>query len=61
MPARQLKLTYGCLCCRRLVEPIVVLHADGRTRVVEIGDGQVSDWPEGVDDSELLRALGGLQ
>jgi ATP-grasp domain, R2K clade family 3 len=41
----------------RFVTCDVVLHADGRTRVVEIGDGQVSDWPEGVDDSELLRAL----
>jgi ATP-grasp domain, R2K clade family 3 len=35
----------------------LVLNADGRTRVVEVGDGQVSDWPEGVDDSELLSAL----
>ncbi len=36
----------------------VVLDADGRTRVVEVGDGQVSDWPEGIDDAELLKALG---
>lgn len=30
---------------------------DGRWRVVEVGDGQVSDFPRGVDPSPLLRAL----
>jgi hypothetical protein len=32
-------------------------HADGRWRVVEVGDGQVSDFPRGVDAAPLLRAL----
>ncbi|WP_446220704.1 ATP-grasp domain-containing protein [Micromonospora sp. IBHARD004] len=33
-------------------------HADGRWRVVELGDGQVSDRPATVDPSALITALG---
>ncbi len=32
-------------------------HADGRWRVVELGDGQVSDRPVAVDPSALVTAL----
>ncbi|MBO3731994.1 ATP-grasp domain-containing protein [Glycomyces sp. NEAU-S30] len=32
-------------------------RADGVWRVVEVGDGQVSDFPRGVDPEPLLRAL----
>ena len=41
----------------RFVTCDLALDSDGRTRVVEVGDGQVSDWPEGIDDAELLAAL----
>jgi hypothetical protein len=35
----------------------VVLRDDRATRIVEIGDGQVSDFPEPVNPTELVRAL----
>ncbi|MFC3493989.1 ATP-grasp domain-containing protein [Glycomyces rhizosphaerae] len=34
-------------------------RADGGWRVVEVGDGQVSDFPSGIDPEPLLRALSG--
>ncbi|TWD75225.1 hypothetical protein FB561_6663 [Kribbella amoyensis] len=35
----------------------VVRRADGAWRVVELGDGQVSDWPSSRDPAALLAAL----
>ncbi|MEV0729854.1 ATP-grasp domain-containing protein [Polymorphospora sp. NPDC050346] len=35
----------------------LVLRDDGRWRVVELGDGQVSDRPAGTDSADLLAAL----
>ncbi|GAA0601429.1 ATP-grasp domain-containing protein [Kribbella sandramycini] len=35
----------------------LVRRADGAWRVVELGDGQVSDWPASRDPAELIRAL----
>lgn len=32
-------------------------RADGRWRVIEVGDGQVSDFPRGIDPEPLLRSL----
>ncbi|MDA1359561.1 ATP-grasp domain-containing protein [Glycomyces luteolus] len=32
-------------------------RTDGRWRVIEVGDGQVSDFPRGTDPEPLLRAL----
>lgn len=32
-------------------------HVDGRWRLVEVGDGQVSDFPRGIDVEPLLQAL----
>lgn len=32
-------------------------HADGRWRVIEVGDGQVSDLPATVDPAALIRPL----
>ena len=37
----------------------VAQRANGRWRVIEVGDGQVSDFPDGVDPKPLLRALVG--
>ncbi|WP_214405601.1 ATP-grasp domain-containing protein [Pseudonocardia lacus] len=37
----------------------VVRHADGRWRVVELGDGQVSDRPAALDPAALVSALRG--
>ncbi|GLW08428.1 hypothetical protein Misp01_35580 [Microtetraspora sp. NBRC 13810] len=46
---------------RRLGLPFVttdlVRRADGVWRVIEVGDGQVSDWPAGVDPAPLFAAL----
>jgi hypothetical protein len=35
----------------------LVRHTDGRWRVVEVGDGQVSDLPAGVPAEDLIEAL----
>lgn len=35
----------------------LALRADGARRIVEVGDGQVSDLPAGVDPGDLLRPL----
>jgi hypothetical protein len=35
----------------------IAQHVDGRWRVVEVGDGQVSDLPEGADGTTLFRML----
>jgi hypothetical protein len=35
----------------------LALHEDGRWRVVEVGDGQVSDLPAGADPAPLFTAL----
>lgn len=43
----------GC----RFVTTDVALRADGVWRVVEVGDGQVSDLPSGTDPSALHAAL----
>lgn len=45
----------GC----RFVTTDLALRADGAWRVVEVGDGQVSDLPRGADPRPLLRALAG--
>jgi hypothetical protein len=37
----------------------VVHHEDGRWRVVELGDGQVSDRPAALDPTALISALSG--
>ena len=41
----------------RFVTTDLALRADGVWRVVEVGDGQVSDWPAGTDVAPLARAL----
>lgn len=43
----------GCL----FVTTDLALRTDGAWRVVEVGDGQVSDLPEGTDPAELVAAL----
>ena len=35
----------------------LVRHADGRWRVIEVGDGQVSDRPAGTPAAELIEAI----
>ncbi|MFI9723131.1 ATP-grasp domain-containing protein [Streptomyces sp. NPDC052396] len=45
----------GC----RFVTTDLALREDGAWRVVEVGDGQVSDLPRGVDPGALLGALAG--
>jgi len=35
----------------------LVRRSDGRWRVVELGDGQVSDWPSSADPATLINAL----
>jgi hypothetical protein len=35
----------------------LALRTDGRWRVVEIGDGQVSDYPAGYPAAALIEAL----
>ncbi|WP_432939426.1 ATP-grasp domain-containing protein [Kribbella sp. CA-253562] len=35
----------------------VIRRTDGAWRVVELGDGQVSDWPATADPAELVSAL----
>ncbi|HEX2143387.1 MAG TPA: ATP-grasp domain-containing protein [Glycomyces sp.] len=42
---------------RPFVTTDLAQRSDGRWRVVEVGDGQVSDFPHGVDPAPLLRAL----
>lgn len=37
----------------------VAYHRDGRLRVIEVGDGQVSDLPSSVNPRQLLVALAG--
>ncbi|WP_018352920.1 ATP-grasp domain-containing protein [Longispora albida] len=44
---------------RRFVTTDVAQHSDGRWRVIEVGDGQVSDLPAGTDCSPVLKALVG--
>ncbi|MBB4889636.1 hypothetical protein FHS38_005712 [Streptomyces netropsis] len=46
----------GC----RFVTTDLALREDGVWRVVEVGDGQVSDRPRGTDPTPLLRALAGV-
>ncbi|QMU77032.1 ATP-grasp domain-containing protein [Streptacidiphilus sp. PB12-B1b] len=43
----------GC----RFVSTDLARHADGRWRVVEVGDGQVSELPQGLDPGVLLGPL----
>ncbi len=47
----------GC----RFVSTDLALREDGEWRVVEVGDGQVSDLPRGMDPQPLLRALAGAR
>ncbi|MEU4210877.1 ATP-grasp domain-containing protein [Streptomyces sp. NPDC026206] len=47
----------GC----RFVTTDLALREDGEWRVVEVGDGQVSDLPRGTDPQPLLRALAGAR
>jgi hypothetical protein len=35
----------------------LVRRADGAWRIVELGDGQVSDWPGSRDPADLVAAL----
>ena len=35
----------------------LVKRSDGAWRVVELGDGQVSDWPASRDPGDLVAAL----
>lgn len=41
----------------RFVTTDLVRRADGVRRVIEVGDGQVSDWPSGADPALLYAAL----
>ncbi|WP_414166777.1 ATP-grasp domain-containing protein [Streptoverticillium reticulum] len=41
----------------RFVTTDLALREDGAWRVVEVGDGQVGDWPAGTAPEPLLRAL----
>ncbi|MEW9529564.1 ATP-grasp domain-containing protein [Microbispora sp. NPDC049125] len=41
----------------RFVTTDLVRRADGVWRVIEVGDGQVSDWPSGADPGVLVEAL----
>jgi hypothetical protein len=41
----------------RFVTTDLARRADGRWRVIEVGDGQVSDLPSTVDPADLIRAL----
>lgn len=41
----------------RFVTTDLAQRSDGAWRVIELGDGQVSDFPAGVDQSPLLQAL----
>ncbi len=51
---RPLVRTLGC----RFITTDLAQRADGRGwRVVEVGDGQVSDLPRGIDASSLLASL----
>jgi hypothetical protein len=43
----------GC----RFVSVDVVQRSDGVLRVIEVGDGQVSDFPDGADATSLISAL----
>ncbi|WP_203989765.1 ATP-grasp domain-containing protein [Sphaerisporangium rufum] len=43
----------GC----RFVTTDLVQRADGVRRVIEVGDGQVSDWPSATDPAVLYAAL----
>jgi ATP-grasp domain, R2K clade family 3 len=45
----------GC----RFVTTDLVRRADGVRRVIEVGDGQVSDWPSGAEPALLYAALRG--
>lgn len=49
----------GALGCP-FVTTDLAQRVDGGWRVVEVGDGQVSDFPSGVDPAPLLRALEGI-
>jgi hypothetical protein len=48
-------------CVQELGSPFVTVDLardrDGRLRVVEVGDGQVSDLPSSVEPEDLVRAL----
>ncbi|GLY07030.1 ATP-grasp domain-containing protein [Actinoplanes sp. NBRC 101535] len=54
-------LTVVAAAIRELASPFVtadlVRRTDGRWRLVEIGDGQVSDRPSSADASRLIRAI----
>ncbi|MFF8833170.1 ATP-grasp domain-containing protein [Streptomyces sp. NPDC015131] len=52
-PLRPLVAALGC----RFVTTDMALRQDGAWRVVEVGDGQVSDLPRGTDPAPLLRSL----
>ncbi|WP_283134447.1 ATP-grasp domain-containing protein [Rhizohabitans arisaemae] len=41
----------------RFVTTDVARRSDGVWRVIEVGDGQVSDWPAGADPAVLMKAL----
>ncbi|MFF4651446.1 ATP-grasp domain-containing protein [Streptomyces sp. NPDC001380] len=45
------------LGCRFVTTDLAVREDDGRLQVVEVGDGQVSDLPQGADPAPLLAAL----
>ncbi|MBG0817854.1 ATP-grasp domain-containing protein [Planomonospora sp. ID82291] len=45
----------------RFVTTDLVRRADGAWRVIEVGDGQVSDWPAGADPALLVGALAGAR
>lgn len=45
------------LGCRFVTTDLALRTADHTWRVVEVGDGQVSDLPQGTDPSPLLAAL----
>lgn len=51
---RPLVNALGC----RFITTDIARHTDGRWRVVEVGDGQVSDLPNKVPASAIAQALG---
>ncbi|MEV0902789.1 ATP-grasp domain-containing protein [Actinoplanes sp. NPDC049802] len=63
LPPADVQVGVAEAAVRSLALPFVtadlVRRADGRWRIVEIGDGQVSDLPSGVAPGELIGALFG--
>ncbi|MEU4690016.1 ATP-grasp domain-containing protein [Actinoplanes sp. NPDC023714] len=61
LPPAGLDVTPFAAAIRALRLPFVTAdltrHEDGRWRVVEVGDGQVSDRPRGTDAAEFIAAL----